>query len=125
MPLDRKCTGALTFENVATAIFGVEQLAITAVHLFAPERTRLVVAATGTGKTVISAFDFKRFKKDNPSAKLLFLAHRKEILTQSIAIFRGILRDNNFGALWVDGLVPDSYENVFASVQTINNQLET
>lgn len=91
------------------------------VHL---RNRNLVVAATGTGKTVISAFDFKRFKKDNPSAKLLFLAHRKEILTQSIAIFRGILRDNNFGALWVDGLVPDSYENVFASVQTINNQLD-
>lgn len=84
----------------------------------------LLVAATGTGKTVISAFDYKRFKIDNPSAKLLFLAHRKEILLQSIAVFRGILRDNNFGELWVDGLVPDSYEFVFASVQTINNRLD-
>lgn len=43
----------------------------------------LVVAATGTGKTVVSAFDFKRFYKENPHAKLLFLAHRKEILEQS------------------------------------------
>ncbi|MBK8701373.1 MAG: DUF3427 domain-containing protein [Saprospiraceae bacterium] len=83
----------------------------------------LVVAATGTGKTVISAFDYKRFKNDNTSAKLLFLAHRKEILDQSIDTYREILRDNNFGELWVDGLVPDSYEFVFASVQTINNQL--
>lgn len=83
----------------------------------------LIVAATGTGKTVISAFDYKRFKNENQSAKLLFLAHRKEILIQSVTTFRGILRDNNFGELWVDGLVPDSYEFVFASVKTINNRL--
>jgi superfamily II DNA or RNA helicase len=38
-------------------------------------------------------------------------------------VFRGILRDNNFGELWVDGLVPLSYEFIFASVQTINNRL--
>jgi superfamily II DNA or RNA helicase len=84
----------------------------------------LVVAATGTGKTVISAFDYKRFKAENPSAKFLFLAHRKEILAQSASTFRGILRDNNFGELWVDGLIPSSYEHVFASVQTINNRLD-
>jgi len=83
----------------------------------------LVVAATGTGKTVLSVFDYKSFKNKNPSAKLLFLAHRKEILVQSLQTFRGILRDNNFGELWVDGLVPYSYEFVFASVQTINNRL--
>lgn len=84
----------------------------------------LLVAATGTGKTVISAFDYKRFKNENKSAKLLFLAHRKEILIQAVSTFRGILRNNNFGELWVDGLVPDSYEYVFASVQTINNRLD-
>ncbi len=39
----------------------------------------LVVAATGTGKTVISALDFKRFRKQNPgwSCRLLFVAHRE------------------------------------------------
>jgi superfamily II DNA or RNA helicase len=83
----------------------------------------LVVAATGTGKTVISAFDYKKFKNENSSSKLLFLAHRKEILTQSLSVFRGILRDNNFGELWVDGKVPNSYEYIFASVQTFNNRL--
>lgn len=83
----------------------------------------LVVAATGTGKTVISAFDYKRFKNENKSAKLLFLAHRKEILVQSANAYRGILKDNNFGELWVDGSVPNSYEFVFASIQTINNRL--
>jgi len=85
----------------------------------------LLVAATGTGKTVISAFDYKRFKQKSHSAKLLFVAHRKEILQQAQVTFQGILRDNNFGELWVDGLIPDSYEYVFASVQTLNNSLES
>jgi superfamily II DNA or RNA helicase len=90
------------------------------------ERNRnLVVAATGTGKTVISAFDYKNFRQNNKSSKLLFLAHRKEILTQSLATYRGILRDNNFGELWVDGIEPANYEYVFASVQTLNNRIES
>lgn len=85
----------------------------------------LVVAATGTGKTVISAFDYKHFRQKNQSSKLLFLAHRKEILTQSLATYRGVLRDNNFGELWVDGIEPSNYEFVFASVQTLNNRIGT
>ena len=85
----------------------------------------LVVAATGTGKTVISAFDYKNFKNENKSARLLFLAHRKEILEQALCTFQGILRDNNFGELWVDGIVPNNYEYVFASIQTLNSRLLT
>lgn len=85
----------------------------------------LVVAATGTGKTVISAFDFKNFKKIDPSAKLLFVAHRKEILQQAQATFQGVLKDNNFGELWVDGIEPEKYNCLFASVQTLNNRIET
>ena len=84
----------------------------------------LLVAATGTGKTVISAFDYKNFRKNNESSKLLFVAHRKEILQQAKATFQGILKDNNFGDLWVDGLEPNSNEHVFASVQTLNNRLK-
>jgi superfamily II DNA or RNA helicase len=85
----------------------------------------LIVAATGTGKTVISAFDFKNFKRRNSSAKLLFVAHRKEILQQAQATFQGILRDNNFGELWVDGIEPEKYDYTFASVQTLNNRIES
>ena len=84
----------------------------------------LVVAATGTGKTVISAFDYKRFKKNNKTSKLLFLAHRKEILEQALSTFQGVLKNNDFGELWVDGKVPSNYEYVFASIQTLNNRLE-
>ena len=84
----------------------------------------LVVAATGTGKTMISAFDFKRFREKQPNARILFLAHRKEILEQSQDTFRAVLRDQNFGSLWVDGNEPSSYEAVFASIQTLNNRLD-
>lgn len=85
----------------------------------------LVVAATGTGKTVISAFDYKRFKESNPISRLLFLAHRKEILEQARNTFRHVLRDPNFGELWVDGEEPANYEYVFASVQTLINKINT
>jgi superfamily II DNA or RNA helicase len=85
----------------------------------------LIVAATGTGKTVISAFDFKNFKKNEPNARLLFIAHRKEILQQAQTTFQGILRDNNFGGLWVDGMEPERYECVFASIQTLNNRIHS
>lgn len=84
----------------------------------------LLVAATGTGKTVISAFDYKNFRVNNKSSRLLFVAHRKEILQQAKATFQGVLKDNNFGNLWVDGLEPTSNEYVFASVQTLNNRLK-
>ena len=55
----------------------------------------LVVAATGTGKTVISALDYKRFRSRNPGGpcRLLFVAHREEILKQSLATFRAALKD--------------------------------
>lgn len=84
----------------------------------------LLVAATGTGKTVISAFDYKNFSHLNKSSKLLFVAHRKEILQQAKATFQGILKNNNFGELWVDGIEPNSHEYLFVSVQTLNNRLK-
>ncbi len=84
----------------------------------------LVVAATGTGKTVIASFDYKKFRAECPNAKLLFVAHRKEILEQAQNTFRHVLRDANFGDLWVDGEEPIKFENVFASVQTLNNRLK-
>lgn len=83
----------------------------------------LVVAATGTGKTVISAFDFKRFYVNNPGAKLLFVAHREEILKQSLATYRHILRDQNFGELWLGSMEPSNLRHVFASVQTLANRI--
>jgi len=83
----------------------------------------LVVAATGTGKTVISAFDYKKYSKsfdDEPS--LLFVAHRKEILEQSLQTFRQVLKDANFGELLVDTYKPTDWKHVFASIQSLHAQ---
>ncbi len=84
----------------------------------------LIVAATGTGKTVISAFDYKRFCKDNPGKpnRLLFVAHREEILKQSLATFRSILKNQNFGDLFVRSYRPDSLDHLFVSIQTFQSQ---
>ena len=86
-------------------------------------KRNLVVAATGTGKTLVSAFDFRNFNALHPNSKLLFVAHRKEILQQAVATFRGVLRDQNFGELWVDGLEPERFNVVFGSVQTLKNRI--
>lgn len=84
----------------------------------------LVVAATGTGKTVISALDYKRFRKQNPGkpCRLLFVAHREEILKQSLYTFRAVLKDANFGELFVGSYKPESVDNLFLSIQTFNSQ---
>ena len=84
----------------------------------------LVVAATGTGKTVISALDYKRFRKQNPGkpCRLLFVVHREEILKQSLYTFRAVLKDANFGEMFVGSYKPDSIDNLFISIQTFNSQ---
>lgn len=87
----------------------------------------LVVAATGTGKTVISALDYKRFRKQNPDkpCRLLFVAHREEILKQSMYTFRAVLKDANFGEMFVGHYRPESIDNLFISIQTFNSQAFT
>lgn len=80
----------------------------------------LLVSATGTGKTVMAAVDYGRLQQTMPRARLLFIAHREEILDQSIATFRYALRDATFGEKWVGGTRPERYEHVFASIQSLN-----
>lgn len=79
----------------------------------------LLVAATGTGKTVMAAVDFSRLAAGLPRARLLFVAHREEILTQAQGTFRHALRQPTFGELWVDCHKPQRFEHVFASIQSL------
>jgi superfamily II DNA or RNA helicase/HKD family nuclease len=80
----------------------------------------LVVAATGTGKTLIAAFDFEKLLRDEKVETLLFVAHRKEILEQARNAFRQVLGRPNFGELWVDGQRPVEFRHIFASVQSLD-----
>lgn len=80
----------------------------------------LVVSATGTGKTVVAALDYKRLcVENNGEMSLLFVAHRKEILDQSRRVFRHVLKDGAFGEKYVDGQRPSAWKHVFASVQAL------
>lgn len=80
----------------------------------------LLVAATGTGKTVMAAVDYARLREKLPRARLLFVAHREEILAQSKATFAHALRDGTFGEFWVGGDRPREFNHVFASIQSLN-----
>ncbi len=80
----------------------------------------LVVMATGTGKTVVSALDFRRLREAGTVRTLLFVAHRQEILHQSRSVFRQVMRHGEFGEMFVGGKVRDDWRVVFASVQSLD-----
>ena len=89
--------------------------------LAALERTRaegftagLVVLATGLGKTWLAAFDC-----DRPEfSRILFVAHREEILDQAVATFRRLRPTARIGRLG-GGRHERDADLVFASVQTL------
>lgn len=115
----------LTFFDLTPYHYQKEILSKLQVERHTHKRFRnLVVAATGTGKTIISAFDFKRYQTQNPGARLLFIAHRIEILSQARHTFRNVLKDQNFGELLGDGYQPENKENVFATIQSLSNQIK-
>lgn len=89
---------------------------------------QLVVAATGTGKTMIAAFDYRRFREDPANEiegrppRLLYLAHREEILEQALRSFRGVLRRQDFGCILSGTSAGDTDANVFATVQSFRSR---
>lgn len=92
----------------------------------------LIVAATGTGKTVISAFDYQGFHHSQSekgwTSRILFTAHREEILRQSLYTYRSVLQDANFGTLWVGNEAPQTeadYACLFVSVSMFNSRFES
>lgn len=89
-------------------------------------KRNLIVAATGTGKTVISAFDYKMFAEANPhQSRILFVAHRQEILVQARNTYRSVLCDANFGDVWVGPYRPATgIDHLFISVQTFNSKFD-
>ena len=95
----------------------LEQLAVARAR---GRHRNLLAAATGTGKTVMAAVDYSRMRGALPRARLLYVAHREEILDQSRATFRHVLRDGSFGEKWVRGIRPERFDHVFASIQSLN-----
>lgn len=72
----------------------------------------LVQAATGVGKTYLAAFDSMKFQR------VLFVAHREEILKQAAVSFRNVRNSDDFGFFY--GKQKDTDKSViFASVSTL------
>lgn len=83
----------------------------------------LVVAATGTGKTVVAAFDYRRISQQiGHRPRLLFVAHRREILEQALRTYREVLRDGAFGQLLTGQHDPDGYDYLFATIDSLSSR---
>ncbi len=84
----------------------------------------LVVAATGTGKTMLAAFDYARqIGSDGVRPRLLFVAHRGELLKQALESFRQVMRDYSFGELLRGGgHEPSSHDHLFATIQSVRSR---
>lgn len=120
---DSAIDGALTFFDLRP--YGYQQSILDDIDAerSAGKKKHLVIAATGTGKTMIAAFDYKHFcglKGGRP--RLLFVAHREEILKQARAAFRQVLRDGSFGELVVGGTQSTHNDYLFCTVQSWNSR---
>ncbi len=127
-----EASGRTTHDRVTISLAGLEVRAFPyqqeMLEAIAAERSvhdrhrNLVVAATGTGKTVIAALDYRNLCADRDERpSLLFIAHRREILEQSLRTYREVLADASFGELYAGGARPERWRHVFASVQSLSS----
>ena len=98
----------------------LEQLATERAH----DRNRnLVVAATGTGKTVVAAFDYQSTcRSQGGRPRLLFVAHREEILRQALRTYREVLRDPEFGDMLTGNSQPERWDHLFATIDSLTSR---
>ncbi len=80
------------------------------------QRKALVIAATGTGKTYLSAFDVKQFSPK----RVLFLIHREVILSEAMESFKRVHKDRTVSKYISQNKDLDG-EFVFAMIQTLYN----
>ncbi|MBN9646939.1 DEAD/DEAH box helicase [Terrisporobacter glycolicus] len=85
------------------------------------EYKALVIAATGTGKTYMSAFDVMQYKPRT----MLFIVHREEILKKAKETFEKLLKGRNIKTGLFTGNAKDKDANyLFATIQTMNRYYE-
>lgn len=82
-------------------------------------RAGMITMATGLGKTWLAAFDAAQMRV----ARVLFIAHREEILRQSRDVFRQVMPTATMGLYTGDDKQPDA-DFVFATVQTMSRNLD-
>jgi superfamily II DNA or RNA helicase/HKD family nuclease len=123
---DRRSLGessTISFANLDVRAYPHQQRMLDALMIERERHDRhrnLVVAATGTGKTVVAALDYRQLReRAGGSPSLLFVAHREEILRQSLATYRAVLRDGSFGELHAGGRIAAG-AHVFANIQSLH-----
>ena len=77
----------------------------------------LIISATGTGKTYLSAFDVKAFKPK----KLLFVVHRLNIAKKALDTFKGIFKNTTLG-LYSGNERDLEADFIFSTIQTISRE---
>jgi superfamily II DNA or RNA helicase/HKD family nuclease/SOS-response transcriptional repressor LexA len=82
------------------------------------ETKALLISATGTGKTYLSAFDAKVFQPK----RLLFVVHRLTIAKKSLETFKNIFGTKKTMGLYSGGQLDLGKDFLFATVQTISKQ---
>jgi superfamily II DNA or RNA helicase len=128
--LRRETFGAGDSAGVIPAFFDIqpktyqqemlEQLAAERAH---GRFRNLVVAATGTGKTVVAAFDYRNAcRLEGGRPRLLFVAHRDEILRQALRTYREVLRDPDFEELLSGGNEPERSDHLFATIDSVTSR---
>ncbi|MCA8941850.1 MAG: DEAD/DEAH box helicase family protein, partial [Planctomycetes bacterium] len=113
-PVPPRPTGVTPEEQPPPAPHPIQEEALAALRESRErgDEAGLVVLATGLGKTWLSAFDSSEFDR------VLFVAHREEILDQARKTFRRIRPSANLGLFTGSNKSP-SADVVFASVQTL------
>ncbi|ALD66252.1 DEAD/DEAH box helicase family protein [Spiroplasma cantharicola] len=93
---------------------------------FQGKNKHLIVMATGTGKTLVSAFDFKRqIETVSKNLSILFLAHQREIVDQALKTYREVLNEPNFGEVLYDGkIISEKPLHLFATIQSLSNKID-
>ena len=77
----------------------------------------LVISATGTGKTYLSAFDVKQFQPE----RFLFIVHREQILQKALKDYQKVLAfEDNEATIYRSGDTLGSHRFVFATIQTLS-----
>ncbi len=113
----------LTFFDLQPKTYQLEMLEQLANEREHGRRRNLLVAATGTGKTVVAAFDYRATcQLVGGRPRLLFVAHREEILRQALRTYREVLRDGSFGELLAGGNTPESYDHLFATIDSLTSR---
>lgn len=76
----------------------------------------LLVSATGTGKTYLSAFDVLKFKPK----RLLFLVHRKNIAQKAMETFQSLMDDSVKMSLYSTNINNSNVNFIFSTIQTFS-----